>query len=103
MYHYGSPASLEAYYQQAGRAGRDGVQSSCVLLWSAADAATNAMIKSGDSQSAEAAAQRDTGSDAITAYIHAPGCRHRAMVDYFAPGSWQGACCRCAGRQEAGG
>ncbi|PRW18345.1 putative ATP-dependent DNA helicase [Chlorella sorokiniana] len=79
----------------AGRAGRDGVQSSCVLLWSAADAAKNAVIKSsGMNNNAEAAAQRDTGSDAITAYIHAPGCRHRAMVEYFAPGGWDGARCR---------
>ena len=45
VYHYGSPACLEAYYQQAGRAGRDGLPARCVLLWSAADAGTNARIK----------------------------------------------------------
>lgn len=32
-------------------------------------------LQSSDHQSAEAAAQRDTGGDAIAAYIHAPGCR----------------------------
>jgi hypothetical protein len=35
--HYGVPASLEAYYQQAGRAGRDGAQAHCLLLWSPQD------------------------------------------------------------------
>src|SRR5581483_5531138 len=35
--HYSMPGSLEAYYQEAGRAGRDGVEARCVLLFQAAD------------------------------------------------------------------
>ena len=38
--HYGLAASLEAYYQEAGRAGRDGLPAHCVLLWANSDKTT---------------------------------------------------------------
>ena len=37
--HYGPPKTLEAYYQESGRAGRDGGEARCALFWSRADLA----------------------------------------------------------------
>ena len=35
--HYGAPKNLESYYQEIGRAGRDGFSSTCTVIWQQAD------------------------------------------------------------------
>jgi ATP-dependent DNA helicase RecQ len=45
--HYDLPASLDAYYQEAGRAGRDGEPSACVLLYQRADRRLQAFFMAG--------------------------------------------------------
>ena len=90
--HAGMPKSIEAYQQETGRAGRDGLEAECVLLYSGQDVMT---WKSLIEKSADDAETRGTAvsPDYIpTAMRHledmdrfARGavCRHKALVEYF--------------------
>jgi len=71
--HYGPPRSLEAYYQEAGRAGRDGRESKCVLLTS-----------EGDWPRLRAAGADPTRLAEVEAFARGQrGCLHAALVSHF--------------------
>jgi ATP-dependent DNA helicase RecQ len=78
--HAGAPQSLEHYQQEAGRAGRDGLEAECVLITSGADFLKwRAMLeKNGEWSDARRALMRD-----MERYAASVGCRHRRLVQYF--------------------
>lgn len=82
--HYQTPGSLEAYYQEAGRAGRDGDPARCIMFFGAADMVTQRRL---GSSSASAAVQRHRAASlkAIEAYAHADACRQVLLCGHFAP------------------
>ncbi len=86
--HTAMPKSLEHYQQETGRAGRDGLEAECVLLFSGADFFTQrSMIE----KSVQEAGAVDPGFlpsalkhlDDMTRYCRGAICRHRALVSYF--------------------
>ena len=99
--HAGMPKSLEHYQQEAGRAGRDGLEAECVLLHSGGD-----LIFWKDTLNElppDARAAAAASLDALYDYAIGAGCRHRGLVEYFGqelPGENCGACDICLGEVE---
>ncbi len=83
--HAGMPKSLEAYQQEAGRAGRDGLPAECLLLFSRGDAATWKRIIESPTEDAspEAIAAALRALDGVSSYAGGVICRHRALVEHF--------------------
>ncbi|MDO4590048.1 MAG: DNA helicase RecQ [Slackia sp.] len=109
--HYGMPKSIEAYYQEAGRAGRDGEASECLLLWSDGDIATcryfieEGSVREGLSQeeaSCAQAAQRRM-LEAMIGYCRTTDCLRSYILRYFGERSYDGIADAAAGSSEGCG
>ena len=93
--HFQTPGSVEAYYQEAGRAGRDGAPSRCVLFFGASDLMTQRRLAQASAAGALVARRRAEALAAIERYATQARCRQQALVAHFASGAAGGPCGRC--------
>lgn len=92
--HHNMPASIEAYYQEAGRAGRDGEPAECLLFWNDGDIGTCRFFiesESGNEELSpeEADAVRSTHRrllEAMCGYCLTTGCLREYILHYFGEG-----------------
>jgi ATP-dependent DNA helicase RecQ len=79
--HAGIPKSIEAYYQETGRAGRDGDPAQAVMFWGAGDFA-QARQRLGEIDEARRGGER-ARLDALATLVETPGCRRAVLLRHF--------------------
>ena len=95
VFHTDLPGSVEAYYQEIGRAGRDGAPAEAHMLYGLDDIRMRRQFIEQEDAGPERKRREHKRLDALLGYCEAPDCRRVALLDYF--GERAGPCGNCDG------